>query len=66
MSEQLCDLPAFEIAQKVRSGELKATEVLESVLARMDQVEGKTPSSTYDATKPTSGILLFWTVQSNT
>jgi len=48
MSEQFCDLPAFVVAKKVRSGELKATEVLESVLARMDQVEGKTPSSLYD------------------
>jgi aspartyl-tRNA(Asn)/glutamyl-tRNA(Gln) amidotransferase subunit A len=45
MSENLCDLPAFEIAHKVRSGELSALDVLESTLARIDSVEGRSPSS---------------------
>jgi len=47
MSEHLCDLPAFVIAKKVREGELKATSVLESTLARIDQVDGKQPSSSH-------------------
>jgi len=46
MSDHLCDLPAYEIARNVRSGKLSAVEVLESTLARIDTVEGKSPTST--------------------
>jgi aspartyl-tRNA(Asn)/glutamyl-tRNA(Gln) amidotransferase subunit A len=45
MNEHLCDLPASELARKVRSGEVSANEVLESTLARIDAVEGKSPTS---------------------
>jgi aspartyl-tRNA(Asn)/glutamyl-tRNA(Gln) amidotransferase subunit A len=37
----LCDLPAHEIASRVRAGELSAVEVLESALARIAQVDGR-------------------------
>ena len=45
MSEHLCDLPAHDIAKKVRSGQLKAVDVLASTFVRIDAVEGKSPSS---------------------
>ncbi len=49
MSEQLCDLPAYEIASQVRNGQLSAVDVVESTFARIDAVEGKSPSSSpYD------------------
>lgn len=41
---ELCDLPAAEVARRVRSGETTAAAVLESVLRRIDAVEGRAPS----------------------
>jgi aspartyl-tRNA(Asn)/glutamyl-tRNA(Gln) amidotransferase subunit A len=52
MSEHLCDLPAYEIARKVRSRELLAVDVLESTFTRIDEVEGKAPSSAPYVTDP--------------
>ncbi len=52
MSDYLCDLPAYDIAQKVRNGEVSAMDVLESTLARIDAVEGRTPSSSPYQTNP--------------
>jgi aspartyl-tRNA(Asn)/glutamyl-tRNA(Gln) amidotransferase subunit A len=37
---ELCDLPAHELAQRVRSGEVSAEKVLDSVLARVRAVDG--------------------------
>lgn len=45
MSDHLCDLPAYEIARKVRDRDISAQDVLESTLARIDAVEGKPASS---------------------
>jgi aspartyl-tRNA(Asn)/glutamyl-tRNA(Gln) amidotransferase subunit A len=45
MSEPLCDLPAYEIARRVRNGELSALEVLESTLTRIETVEGRSPTT---------------------
>ncbi|MEE9508632.1 MAG: amidase family protein [Anaerolineales bacterium] len=45
MSEELCDLPAHEIARRVKSGENSAVQVLESTLQRIQQVEGQPPST---------------------
>lgn len=45
MSAELCDLPAHELAPRVRRGELRAVEVLESTLERIRRVEGRPPSS---------------------
>ena len=41
MSAELCDLSAIEIAERVRQGELRAVEVLESALQRIGQVDGR-------------------------
>jgi aspartyl-tRNA(Asn)/glutamyl-tRNA(Gln) amidotransferase subunit A len=41
---QLCDLPAAEIAARVRSGAVRAEVVLESALERIRAVEGRAPS----------------------
>lgn len=40
MSPELCDLPAHEIAGRVRRREVSAGEVLDSVLRRIERVEG--------------------------
>ncbi|MGH2628489.1 MAG: amidase family protein, partial [Anaerolineales bacterium] len=40
MSTALCDLPAHEIAGRVRRREISAAEVLDSVLERIRRVEG--------------------------
>jgi aspartyl-tRNA(Asn)/glutamyl-tRNA(Gln) amidotransferase subunit A len=45
MSDHLCDLPAHEIVDRIKSGENTATQVLESTLDRIRSVEG-TPAST--------------------
>ena len=50
MSDQLCDLPAHEIVRKVKARELSAIQVLESVLDRIGEVEGRSPST--DLYKP--------------
>jgi len=44
-----CDLTAEETARRVRSGELPAAAVLESVLTRLDAVEGRSPATDYVA-----------------
>jgi aspartyl-tRNA(Asn)/glutamyl-tRNA(Gln) amidotransferase subunit A len=44
MSSSLCDLTAEETARRVRTGETTAAAVLESVLARIEAVEGRAPS----------------------
>jgi len=44
MTAALCDLSAREQARRVRAGEVTAVEILESTLARIAQVEGRTPS----------------------
>jgi aspartyl-tRNA(Asn)/glutamyl-tRNA(Gln) amidotransferase subunit A len=36
-----CDLPAYQIASRVRSGQLSALEVLEDTLERIRQVDGR-------------------------
>ncbi len=41
---ELCDLPAFQIADQVKQKKASAREVLESTLKRIDQVEGRTGS----------------------
>jgi aspartyl-tRNA(Asn)/glutamyl-tRNA(Gln) amidotransferase subunit A len=38
---ELCDLPAYEIAARVRSREVSALEVLESTLQRIERVDGR-------------------------
>ncbi len=49
MSDDLCDLPAYELVQRLKKGQISAVEILESTLSRIDAVEGKTPiSSPYD------------------
>ncbi len=40
-----CDLTAEETARRVRAGEITAAAVLESVLARIEAVEGRSPSA---------------------
>ena len=41
---ELCDLPAFEIADLVKQKKVSAREVLDSTLRRIDLVEGRTGS----------------------
>jgi aspartyl-tRNA(Asn)/glutamyl-tRNA(Gln) amidotransferase subunit A len=38
---ELCDLPAYTIADRVRTGNLSAQEVLDSCLHRIEQVDGR-------------------------
>lgn len=45
MSAPLCDLTAFEIGRRVGGGELRAVDVLDSVMERIQQVEGRSGSS---------------------
>ena len=45
MSRELCDLPATDIARKVKNGEVSAEEVLDSTLQRIHLVEGRQPST---------------------
>lgn len=45
MTAVLCDLPAEELARRVRGGETTAVAVLESTLARIEAVEGRAPSA---------------------
>ncbi len=44
MTDPLCDLPAVEIAARVRAGTLRAEAVLDSTLERIRVVEGRAPS----------------------
>ncbi len=45
MTAELCDLPAHEIARRVRAEEASAEEVLESALNRIRAVDGRLPTS---------------------
>jgi aspartyl-tRNA(Asn)/glutamyl-tRNA(Gln) amidotransferase subunit A len=45
MTDELCDLSAIEISSRVRNEEVAAVEVLESILERIEQVEGKAPTT---------------------
>lgn len=38
---ELCDLPAHELARRVRQGEVTATEALDSALTRVEAVDGE-------------------------
>ena len=42
---ELCDLTAHEIVSRLQRGETSAEAVLDSVLARITQVEGRTPTT---------------------
>jgi aspartyl-tRNA(Asn)/glutamyl-tRNA(Gln) amidotransferase subunit A len=44
MTADLCDLTAEETARRVAAGETTAVAVLESVMARIEAVEGRSPS----------------------
>lgn len=44
MTTDLCDLTAEETARRVASGETTAVDVLEAVMARIESVEGRSPS----------------------
>ncbi len=43
-SVDLCDLPAHELVRRQKAGEASATAILESVLQRIEAVEGRAPS----------------------
>jgi aspartyl-tRNA(Asn)/glutamyl-tRNA(Gln) amidotransferase subunit A len=45
MTKELCDLPAHEIVRRLKSGDASAVEILDSTLARIDAVEGRSPST---------------------
>ncbi len=45
MTDALADLSAREIARRVRAGEITASEVLDQTLLRIQQVEGRSPTS---------------------
>jgi aspartyl-tRNA(Asn)/glutamyl-tRNA(Gln) amidotransferase subunit A len=45
MTVDLCDLPAHEIVRRVKAGETSAVGVLDSTLDRINQVEGRAPST---------------------
>ena len=52
MTTALCDLPAIEIAARVRAGALRAEQVLDSALERIRAVEGRAPSLEAYVLKP--------------
>ncbi|NIS82619.1 MAG: Asp-tRNA(Asn)/Glu-tRNA(Gln) amidotransferase subunit GatA [Anaerolineales bacterium] len=52
MSAELCDLPAHEMVRRVKGGEISALEILESTLARIAAVEGRSPTTTPYETDP--------------
>jgi aspartyl-tRNA(Asn)/glutamyl-tRNA(Gln) amidotransferase subunit A len=45
MSREHCDLTAREIAQRVKAGDLRAVDVLESTMERIRRVEGRAPTA---------------------
>lgn len=59
---ELCDLPAHEIARRVRSGEASAVSVIESTLRRVEAVDGQPPSTARPAAEP-SGVHAYISVQ---
>lgn len=52
MSAELCDLPAHEMVRRVKGGEISAVEILESTLARISAVEGRSPTTAPYETAP--------------
>jgi aspartyl-tRNA(Asn)/glutamyl-tRNA(Gln) amidotransferase subunit A len=48
-----CDQPAHELIRRLRRGEIKAVEILESTLARIKAVEGRSPTSAPYQADPT-------------
>jgi aspartyl-tRNA(Asn)/glutamyl-tRNA(Gln) amidotransferase subunit A len=52
MSATLPDLPAREQSELFRKGEISAVEIVEATLARISQVEGRSPSSTLYSPDP--------------
>ncbi len=46
MNRGLCDLSAVEIAERVRQGDLRAVDVLDSALDRIHQVDGRPGTTT--------------------
>ena len=45
MIQELCDLPAHELVRRLRRREISAVDILESTLARIEAVEGASPST---------------------
>lgn len=45
MSQALCDRPANQLAEGIRRGELRAVDLLESTLNRLQAVEGRAPTT---------------------
>jgi aspartyl-tRNA(Asn)/glutamyl-tRNA(Gln) amidotransferase subunit A len=45
MTKELCDLPAHELVRRLKTGKASAVEILESTLARIETVEGSTPTT---------------------
>jgi aspartyl-tRNA(Asn)/glutamyl-tRNA(Gln) amidotransferase subunit A len=52
MNPALCDLSAVEIVRRVRSGEIKAVDMLDSALERIHKVEGRMGSTSESAADP--------------
>jgi aspartyl-tRNA(Asn)/glutamyl-tRNA(Gln) amidotransferase subunit A len=44
MTAELCDLPAANLVNRLKRGEINAMEILESTLARISSVEGRNPT----------------------
>ncbi|MCJ7513279.1 MAG: aspartyl/glutamyl-tRNA amidotransferase subunit A [Anaerolineales bacterium] len=49
MTSDLCDLSALEISRRVRSGEIRAMDVLDSALERIRRVDGRPGSTSAEA-----------------
>ena len=64
MSTELCDLPAYRLAELVRRQEVSAGEVLKAALARIAAVDGRPGSLEYDGPQPEDdqGVHAFITV----
>lgn len=45
MTAELCDLTATTLVERLKQGEISATEILESTLGRISSVEGRSPST---------------------
>jgi aspartyl-tRNA(Asn)/glutamyl-tRNA(Gln) amidotransferase subunit A len=49
---ELCDLPAHELTQRLKAREVSAVDIIEATLRRIDDVDGRTPSTTPYAPQP--------------
>ncbi len=45
MTKELCDLPAHELVRRLKRGDISSEEILDSTLARIEAVEGRSPST---------------------